>query len=293
MHLDDIEQGIEAEMGVFTKKNLADIVENTSFAEHDSEQSGFPLNYTINLVESRRGLFKDLKKTLVQHLKSTLEGKKTLEIGPGADDILFEIFREYDIEQWHALDINPNVVERIANLFEYEKRYFPVLGNIRRLSYQDNFFDIVCGLCALDSVVDFNSVTAEVHRVLKPGGVLIHVQDLPPSPMTLIHLAHNDKKMTDDGEVWLYEMFFSGDGGVTHIKFPKNPPVQTHKYLHQGLAREFHNHGFVLEEIGARKYSQTFFETFVDSSWIFANSGYMQPPCSLSPEYSYMIMRKT
>ena len=57
--------------------------------------------------------------------------------------------------------------------------YF-VNASVYDLPFVENSFDAVCGLCSFDVFQNLDKAMSEVYRVLKPGGMFFHLQDLGP-----------------------------------------------------------------------------------------------------------------
>lgn len=264
--------------------------------EHDEDQASKKLDYTKELVISRDFTLSDLSSTLRRHLSSFFAGKDVLEIGPGAEDILYEILLpslDGQLPLWYALDVNPQVIQATSKKYASSEKFKPILGTAREIHFEEDKFDVVCGMCSLDSIIDFEKVISEIYRVLKPGGYLIHVQDLPPCHTTLVCLLANDPQLPEKEDVVFYDLRVDGEGGVTHVQFPGQDPIQSHQYLHQSLEREFRGRGFQTQAIGLRKYSMNEAELYA-----LANSILGQKWTSLSqrdgykPHYSFLIMQK-
>ncbi len=57
-----------------------------------------------------------------------------------------------------------------------EPSYFPVRkGDCTSLEFEDNSFDIVFSSCVLEHITDLNAAFSEMKRVLKNGGIMLHV----------------------------------------------------------------------------------------------------------------------
>ena len=73
-----------------------------------------------------------------------------------------------------------------------------VVGNILKLPYEDVFFDNVVSTEVLEHIVDIKTAAREVCRVLKPGGISVHMmpyRDFIPSPE---HVREYDEESITD-----------------------------------------------------------------------------------------------
>ena len=62
---------------------------------------------------------------------------------------------------------------KLAHIPEYSTD-----NSLYRIPYDDNFFDFVFSVSVLEHVMDYNLALSEMARVMKPGGVAIHI--FPP-----------------------------------------------------------------------------------------------------------------
>lgn len=264
---------------------------------HEKRQETAPLNYTQNLVETREINVESLKKTIREHISPYMKGKNILEIGPGAEDMLYDTIYPAIKESsysWTALDINPQVTRTLEKKYYDDSAYKSVNGTMRDMRFEDESFDVVCGICVLDSIIDINNIAKEIYRVLKPNSRLIHIQDLPPSAMTVLKLASDDNDLSEEEDAVFYELTFNNNGGITHIQLPGKPIVQSHQYLHEGLKSEFEKRGFSNTKTGLKEYSENAAELYVMSNAIIRKEFSNQPTRDFrfTPHYSYLIMQK-
>jgi SAM-dependent methyltransferase len=97
--------------------------------------------------------------SLVSDLLPTVPAR--LEIGPGLRPRL-------PIAGTHFIDISPPVIERLK-----AGGGLAVAGEIGRLPFHDQTFDLVCAFDVIEHVEDDEQAFREVSRVLKDDGVLI------------------------------------------------------------------------------------------------------------------------
>ncbi|MDF1671614.1 MAG: class I SAM-dependent methyltransferase [Roseovarius sp.] len=80
------------------------------------------------------------------------------------------------------------------------------------LPFPDNHFDCVVAMAVLEHVLEPEVVVAQMHRVLKPGGMV--VADTPF--MQQVHMrAYDFTRFTDLGHRWLLRNFTEVDRGVS------------------------------------------------------------------------------
>jgi SAM-dependent methyltransferase len=232
----------------------------------DDFAKNLPYGYTADLSDSRamrivnserNGLptfSGSLRDHLSPHISDTI-----LEIGPGVNDDLYGIMQMRDVD-WTSLDISPAVIIEITETYGGRKGYHIVEGSIREIPLQNEKYDTVCGLCSLDAVLDFDTVSQEIGRVLKPKGKLIHVQDYEPSSLTIAFLLLNDPEFQKTGHVIAnYSHNFDPNNdqmeilkNLLLIEIPGQEPISPREYLHQGLERVFNKKGFETEERGLK-----------------------------------------
>ena len=128
-------------------------------------------------------------KILPWALRDVELGDSVLEIGPGpgmTTDCLRD--RAKSIE---CLEIDPNLAlslgHRLLNTNVHVQH-----GNATAMPYSDCLFSAVVSFTMLHHVPSLalqNQLFAEVHRVLRPGGVFAGVDSLPSTLMRIIHLG--------------------------------------------------------------------------------------------------------
>ena len=285
----------EGTIYAWNKEEIINDMNQETHKLHERRQSLKPLEYTRELIKSRENTLEDLSRTIKEHLGPYFKGKDVLELGPGIGDILYEILLpsfDGNTPSWNAIDIHPGIINTLSEKYASFKNYESIQGTIREMPLKKDQFDIVCGMAALDSIIDIDKVTKEIHQVLKPGGYLIHIQDLPPSPTTLLHLLAKDPQLPEDEDILLYDLRLDGYGGVTHIEFPEGLCIETHMYMHNILEREFEKRGFTPISKGLRKYSENLFEIYSTANIILDDDGKTLSNNDIVPHYSFLIMQK-
>jgi SAM-dependent methyltransferase len=98
---------------------------------------------------------------------------RVLEIGTGTGFFLLNLWQSGFVREAHAADISPGMLEacgenarRLGCDVELET------ADAESLPYPDDAFDLVVGHAFLHHLPDWEQALREVHRVLRPGGVM-------------------------------------------------------------------------------------------------------------------------
>lgn len=118
-----------------------------------------------------------------------LEGRagRVADIGCGPAVMAADLL-ERGFEVW-ATDAAPLMIERgRARLAAHPRagRLHLSVGDIESLHFPDNFFDAVIAMGVLEYLPDYSVALSELHRILRPGGVLILTV---PNQLSEYHLA--------------------------------------------------------------------------------------------------------
>ena len=99
-----------------------------------------------------------------------LKEKKVLEIGLGQGADSMQLIKRG--AQFYGIDLTEESVHRIKKRFElFEIPYREVsVANAREIPYEDDFFDVVYSHGVIHHSPQIDEITAEIHRVLRPGG---------------------------------------------------------------------------------------------------------------------------
>lgn len=105
---------------------------------------------------------------------TTLE--RVLEIGCGEGTGAKQILRYWQPKQLDAIDLDPKMIARAKRRIRNKNVVFRV-GDVADLSFAaSNTYDAVFDFGILHHVPNWQDALDELHRVLKPGG-LLHIED--------------------------------------------------------------------------------------------------------------------
>ncbi|HEY0068717.1 MAG TPA: class I SAM-dependent methyltransferase [Chloroflexia bacterium] len=109
-------------------------------------------------------------------LGSKVAGTRLLDLGAGMGGLSVALLREFGGAglEVQATDYNPDYAQ-IARLRAQRYRLdLPItVAAGEKLPYADGLFDVVLCMDVLEHVQDVDAVLGEIHRVLKPGGVVL------------------------------------------------------------------------------------------------------------------------
>jgi ubiquinone/menaquinone biosynthesis C-methylase UbiE len=147
------------------------------------------------------GSFEGLCDT-VQYLRSvpeftgSLDGKKVLEMGCG-DGWISLRFAGSGAKVW-AVDLSPKMIElaqRYAQAAKLDMTFETM--NCEQLTYDDESFDFVFMHMALHHC-DITAIAEQVHRVLKPEGKVVFIEDYAYHPLMNLYRRFTPEKHTQD-----------------------------------------------------------------------------------------------
>lgn len=167
----------------------------TTYSKHfpeliDNNNSNFwdRLNKDNNISSKNNPMAWDRIKTVKKLIpKSSL---KILDVGFGAGQLEKNILPYNKKLKWYGIDISPESVKRVSNL--YPEASFQV-GNITKIKHKSNFFDYIICLEVLEHIkpiIIFKSLK-EIHRVLKPKGIFIASVPLNENLEQMISIGNN------------------------------------------------------------------------------------------------------
>jgi len=103
-----------------------------------------------------------------------LEPGWILDLGCGTGSESHHLRRRYRRARTCALDLSEGMLQRLREgLPRWSARIHPVCADAARLPLPDDLFDLVWSNLALQWCSDLEQVIAELHRTLRPGGLLL------------------------------------------------------------------------------------------------------------------------
>lgn len=148
------------------------------------------------------------------------EGMRILEVGCGSGAFTTFAAKVSGIKgEVYALDIQPKMLLQLKKkLSRPENRDIKniklVEGDVHKLPFDDNSFDLVYTVTVLQELPDKNRALKEMKRVMKPGGILAVTEFLldPDYPLksTTIKLGEEAGFILDKvaGNLWNYTVRF-------------------------------------------------------------------------------------
>jgi len=113
-------------------------------------------------------------KKFLQSMSLSLENKSIIEAGCGAGYGLKLIYKNFHPESLTGFDILPEELELAR------KRNIPaklLISDITNINLRSSTYDATFVLTVLHHVPDYSKALKEIHRILKPGGILL-IDDL-------------------------------------------------------------------------------------------------------------------
>jgi len=152
---------------------------------HNHSRMSENLLETFFKVETRHWWWVARKKIVINLLKKYLKKSDNVILdagcGTGAGILYLQQFGNT-----YGVDLSPKAVE-----FCKKRGISKVkIGDVSKLPFKDNFFDLVCLLDVIEHVNDDKMVIKEISRVLKKGGILL--MTLPALPF--IYSKHDKEQ---------------------------------------------------------------------------------------------------
>jgi len=96
-----------------------------------------------------------------------------LDAGTGTGSAIPSLFARYKKAQVVTLDLSENMLYKANQHGNFLRAPQPVCGDIERLPFADNSFDLVFSSLSMQWCNDLNAALLEAKRVLKPGGLYV------------------------------------------------------------------------------------------------------------------------
>lgn len=160
---------------------------------HDEKYAGgdlYPRHYAVQPTEY---IYQQMKGML-----GDIAGKRVLEYGCGEGWITCDL--AHMGAQVSAFDVSPQAVEntrriltRIGRMAQCDVQVMPA----EKLTYPDATFDVAVGFAIIHHL-ELRTALAELHRVLKPGGVAYFAEPLGTNPLIQLYRRMTPQFRTAD-----------------------------------------------------------------------------------------------
>lgn len=100
-----------------------------------------------------------------------LRGGSCLEIGSGTGNLTDGLLNSSEFSQIHCSDISPVFLNRLISVLGKSEKLKCWIFDAGTLPFKSNSMDAVVGHSVLHHLLHYEITLAEVHRVLKPGGL--------------------------------------------------------------------------------------------------------------------------
>lgn len=112
---------------------------------------------------------------MVRHARQTSERLRILDVGCGTGRTLRQVARALPGHKYYGVDLSPFYVEAARKNLETIRDVTLAAENAESLPFRDGYFDIVSSVYLFHELPrnTRRRVFAEMHRVLKPGGLIV------------------------------------------------------------------------------------------------------------------------
>lgn len=125
------------------------------------------------LYNSQNLLVRFVHRNRLKSIVATLpvgRGLKVLDAGCGEGHLIELMHQHSPDSDYYGFDVTEVAIRKAKQRCPFAK---VELSDILQNAVPDNFFDVITCTEVLEHIIDYESVTSELKRVLKPGGSLI------------------------------------------------------------------------------------------------------------------------
>ena len=113
----------------------------------------------------------NIRRKRVYEYLDNMEGGKLLDIGCGPG-VMVKYAINHSFE-FYGIDVAKNMIDQCSEMFEDIKSAHFFVGEIEKIQYPENFFDVVTAMGVVEYIDDDIIAIKEMYRVVKPGGIII------------------------------------------------------------------------------------------------------------------------
>lgn len=117
-------------------------------------------------------LHRFVKKSIVEEITEVTEQAKILDLCTGTGDIAALLKKRFPLSDITGADFSDEML-KVAK--RKHKTINFVNADCLKLPFEDNSFDLVTISFGLRNTVSFDKALSEISRVLKPGGIFVHL----------------------------------------------------------------------------------------------------------------------
>ena len=176
---------------------------------------------------------------LVKDLIADRHGKRIMEVGYGSGVFLPELAKH--CEEVYGVDVHDKNFEVAEKLAKLGTKATLISSGAEKIEFEDNYFDFIVAVSALEFVSDLDAVCLEMRRTLAPGGSVLVVT---PGQSTILDFglklltgksAKNDFRDSREKIIPTLKKYFEVKQNTTFPKFKSSPiKLYTALELNQG-----------------------------------------------------------
>jgi ubiquinone/menaquinone biosynthesis C-methylase UbiE len=150
-----------------------DEIRDVNTRYHDTAATSYDAKWGIDFgAEGQRQVCGKLAKALGRRALPTFD--RALEIGAGTGYFTLNLLQAGVVREAVATDISPGMLDTLqANATRLGLRVHTRTADAEALPFADASFDLVFGHAVLHHLPDLERAFGELHRVLRPGGMLV------------------------------------------------------------------------------------------------------------------------
>ena len=124
-----------------------------------------------------RGYPAEVAQEITRSLRAIIPEDHRRALEPGAGTGLFTQYCVGLFRLYICLDISPRMLQQLHDGFGHLPHLVAMVGDVARLPFLDGSFDTVIAAKLLRHVGEWRTALREIRRVLRPGGLFLHVEE--------------------------------------------------------------------------------------------------------------------